>query len=96
MITDTEARKIASDWHGGQGSALYAFSSTGAIDTARDDHNLYQEISDAIGSIQKQAAQQSIGMPEYRRSSRQLFGIRDYILEHKARGPVEGWSKLTW
>ena len=31
MITEAEARKIASEWHGGQWSPLYAFSSTGTI-----------------------------------------------------------------
>ena len=30
-ITEGEARLIASQWHGGQNSALYAFSSTGTI-----------------------------------------------------------------
>ena len=44
MITDNEARNIAAQWHGGMGTALYAFASTGAIDTGRDDHNLEQEV----------------------------------------------------
>lgn len=29
--TDTRARKIASEWHGGQSSPLYALASTGSI-----------------------------------------------------------------
>lgn len=28
---DTRARKIASEWHGGMNTALYAFASSGAI-----------------------------------------------------------------
>jgi hypothetical protein len=31
MISGTTARRIASEWHGGQSSALYAFASTGTI-----------------------------------------------------------------
>jgi hypothetical protein len=31
MMTDSEARTVASWWHGGQASALYSFVSTGAI-----------------------------------------------------------------
>ncbi len=31
MIGHSEARMIAADWHGGQWSALYALSSSGAI-----------------------------------------------------------------
>ena len=31
MINDTQAQKIVGDWHGGGGSALYQFASTGAI-----------------------------------------------------------------
>lgn len=32
IITDGQARRIASEWHGGQWSTLYSFTSTGAID----------------------------------------------------------------
>lgn len=28
-MTEDEARRVAGDWHGGQWSALYAFTSTG-------------------------------------------------------------------
>lgn len=31
MITDLQTRKIASEWHGGQSSPLYALTSSGAI-----------------------------------------------------------------
>lgn len=31
IITDGQARRIASEWHGGQGSALYSLVSCGAI-----------------------------------------------------------------
>lgn len=36
MITESEARAIAADWHGGQASALYAFSSSGHVDSSTE------------------------------------------------------------
>ena len=36
MLTDLQARKLASEWHGGQWTGLYALSSSGAIIV---DHN---------------------------------------------------------
>lgn len=36
MITESEARAIAADWHSGQASALYAFSSSGHIDSSTE------------------------------------------------------------
>ena len=46
MITDQEAQRIASEWHGGAGSALYQFTSTGAI--ADSEH----EPIDLLGELQ--------------------------------------------
>ncbi len=31
MITESEARAIAADWHGGQWSPLYSFASSGSL-----------------------------------------------------------------
>jgi hypothetical protein len=32
VISDGQARRIASEWHGGMGSALYSLASSGAVD----------------------------------------------------------------
>ncbi len=32
VIGDGQARRIASEWHGGMGSALYSFASSGSVD----------------------------------------------------------------
>lgn len=81
VITNLEARVIASQWHGGQMSALYSFASCGAI---RDDlsdecrytfHTSYSDASD---------------------SPRELLALRDYVNFYGLRGPVEGWSQLHW
>lgn len=53
MITDVEARRIACDWHGGGGSALYALCSTGAItdDTARECRNTMATNGEVYGDL---------------------------------------------
>jgi len=91
MITDTEARRIADQWHGGGGTALYAFASTGAIDTARADHSIWLEITNTLNDIENAG--------EYADADRhvnELFELRNYIMHHETRGPVPGWADLTW
>lgn len=85
MITDTEARKIASEWHGGGGTALYAFSSTGAIDTARANHDIRQEILNDFASTVPGSD-----------DAKNLIDLLKYTVDHRTRGPVDGWSSLTW
>lgn len=38
MLTLEQARKVASDWHGGQSSALYSFASTGRLFKPLNDY----------------------------------------------------------
>lgn len=84
MNDDTRARKIASDWHGGGGSAVYALASTGAIDTARDDHNLLDEINDCYPSAHDEDDFQDIEW------------LTLYVRKRGTRGPVAGWNDLHW
>lgn len=91
MITDLEARKIASEWHGGGGTALYAFTSTGAIDTARGDHNAATEVDNAIADEVARRGGTFDGPDETN-----LWDLFDYIANTGTRGPVPGWSDLTW
>jgi hypothetical protein len=83
MISDLDARRIASDWHGGQGTALYAFASTGAIDTARADHDLLREVNATIKA-------------EHPPVGHDLYILYAYVHNHNARGPQPGWNDLTW
>jgi hypothetical protein len=46
MINDGQARRIASEWHGGQVSALYSLASCGAITECTRD-----EISDELQQL---------------------------------------------
>ena len=91
MITDTESRKIASEWHGGGGTALYAFSSTGAINTARADHDIIAEINDCRPDGESISELWKLVGYVYANSSTNPDDDEDIT-----RGPVEGWSKLPW
>jgi hypothetical protein len=44
---DVTAQAIAALWHGGGGTALYQFASTGAIDVDAIRHELIREYADA-------------------------------------------------
>ncbi len=98
MISDTEARRIASEWHGGGGTALYAFASTGAIDTARADHALTTEIDDCIAYIDDPSNRRDKHWTDdVALADRQkLLNLSDYVAKHGARGPVDGWGELSW
>lgn len=47
MIATSEARRIASEWHSGQTSALYAFASSGSI-TPNLVHEIQIEINGCV------------------------------------------------
>ena len=44
MISDGQARRIASEWHGGMSSALYSLASSGAIDPDRVRDEISREL----------------------------------------------------
>lgn len=50
MITLETARQIAKEWHSGQTSALYAFASTGNVDSA-PFHDYMREITECQDSL---------------------------------------------
>lgn len=78
MINDGQARRIASEWHGGMASALYSLGSSGAInlDRARD------EISRALWRL-------DVG--EVRR---ELLALDKYVRTAGACPAQAGWSRL--
>lgn len=95
MLTDTEARKIASEWHGGVGTALYAFASTGAIDTARPDHSCAEEIRDELRQNQTEYDRARRTNDEFFDNIDELRDILFYVLHHGTRGPQPGWADLS-
>jgi hypothetical protein len=97
MISDLEARKIASEWHGGGGTALYAFTSTGAIDTG---NKLVNEIHGNVNGIQVRLNDQGYtakgqSMMLYIEIE-PLMQLLEYVTHHGTRGPQPGWNDLTW
>ena len=83
MITDAEAKRIASEWHGGGGTALYALASTGAIDTARWDHRLEFDIISECRRVVRSGKTED---------AKELYSLWEYVAVNGPRGPVDGWS----
>ncbi|UNQ40936.1 hypothetical protein MPC38_06710 [Prescottella equi] len=79
-ISDAGARVIASMLHNGQGSAMYALSSSGAILEGLDGEISRDEVmantADLL-EIQRWAGE-----------------LRTYVEQREDHGPVEGWHKL--
>ena len=78
VITDGQARRIASDWHGGISSALYSLASSGAIDLHR-----------VRGEISRELWQLDVG--EVRR---ELLALDKYVRTAGERPTQAGWSRL--
>lgn len=76
-ISDTDAQRTASDWHGGGGSALYQFASTGAI------------VPGLLSEIDSCIAYDGCGGIET--ASDTLRGLRAYVETSGERGPVSDW-----
>lgn len=83
MITDGQARKIASEWHGGQSSPLYSLASTGAIN-----------LPDVLHEIMVDAA--AVGPENSPGQLDALVALDDYVHTVGARGPVTGWSDIDF
>lgn len=82
MITDGQARKIASDWHGGQSSPLYSLASTGAI------------VADVLDEIMADAS--SVGPENTPGQLDALLALIEYCTFEGPRGPVAGWSDIDF
>jgi hypothetical protein len=79
VISDACARMIASQWHGGQFSALYALASSGAIEAV----DVSRELQGVQAVTQRPASHTA-----------ELNALAAYVRHHGARGPVPGWSSL--
>ncbi len=89
MIQHRTARRIASEWHGGGGSALYALSSTGAIDTAWTGHDAELEVLRCLDGDEFTAAL-LVGMPRTREREN-LHNLLAYVRHYGPRAAVAGW-----
>lgn len=79
-ISDSAARVIASQWHGGQASELYSFSSTGCIG---------EGLLDEIQRESRNAAEQQLY--DY---LVHLIALEQYVEAREDTDAVPGWSQL--
>jgi hypothetical protein len=84
MISDRTAQHIASLWHGGGGSPLHQFASTGTI------HNLViQEVHNNIdGELHEFVG---YGEKERVRNVKELTRLLEYLVLKGHREPQQGW-----
>lgn len=79
IISDTAARMIASQFHGGQASAMYSLASTGAIN---------------MGGLKPELTQTYVENTDFPDEASKLEYLAIYLLHHGDRGPVDGWHTL--
>lgn len=92
MISDLEARRIASGWHGGGGSPSYQFLSVGRITP-----QLKEELEDAMSDIHFNAQRGNFPPThEVIIDVIELARLIDYVSFHGVRDFAFGWSGLTW
>jgi DNA-binding PadR family transcriptional regulator len=78
MISDGQARRIASEWHGGMSSALYALTSCGAIDLDRARDEITRELLKLeVGEVR-----------------RELLALDKYVRTAGERTAVAEWFRL--
>jgi len=78
MISDGQARRIASESHGGMSSALYSLASSGAIDLDRTRDEISRELWQLdVGEVR-----------------RELLALDKYVRTASARPVQSGWSRL--
>lgn len=80
MLTDTEARRTATEWAGGSERDLTALSTSGAI----GDKILFE-----IEYVTRRFAETS-------KDRENLTKLAVYCLNKGMRGPVEGWANLNY
>lgn len=79
-LTDLQARKLASEWHGGGGTKLYVLASSGAILAGVE-----KEIDNAIFVNHYESE-----------NIQELQALLDYVDSKGRRGPQRGWGCLSW
>jgi len=84
LIPDREVRKCAAEWHGGQGSALLALATSGAI------------LEDCAREVRLDMASLVLDTDENRRQYARLASLLAYVEACGPRGPVLGWSEVTF
>lgn len=88
VISDGKARRIASEWHGGQTTALLSFSTTGMIDDRVTD-----EVQTEIDLLQASERPDCTEAERVQYLS-ELADLQHYLWDAGHRTPVDGWSRV--
>ena len=80
LMSDAQARVTAMQWHGGGGSELYAFGSSGAVPW---------DAAGLLGEIHEESTRAAV--PASREA---LKALGRYIEATPPRDPQPGWSNL--
>ena len=86
-ISDGTARRIASEWHGGQASGLCSFSTTGMI-----DDRVMDEVAIEINVLVTEGG--DCEREEAVRHIADLANLQAYLWDRGHRTPVDGWSRV--
>lgn len=76
------ARRIANEWHGGQGSAMCAFATSGAVLEGALAEEIRYELLHADVDVQGETAID------------ELTWLAEYVQMIPQRGPCSGWSEI--
>lgn len=78
LIGDGQARRVASEWHGGMSSALYSLASSGAVDLGRVRDEISRELLKLdVGKVR-----------------RELLALDKYVRTAGERTAVAEWFRL--
>ncbi|MDX8143291.1 hypothetical protein SK854_14275 [Lentzea sp. BCCO 10_0061] len=76
MISDGQARRIASDWHGGMSSALYSLASSGAVDLDRARDEISRELQNLdVGEIRREL----LALDKYVRTAGERTAVAEWF-----------------
>lgn len=82
-----QVRRIASEWHGGQGSPSYALASSGAI-LPGCSTELWASVADARHQLE-----QGLDSELTHLDVQELAALAEWVERTGVRGPIAGWHK---
>jgi hypothetical protein len=76
MISDGQARRITSEWHGGMSSALYSLASSGAVDLDRARDEISRELlSLDVGEVRREL----LALDKYVRTAGERTAVAEWF-----------------
>lgn len=92
MISDADAQAIAAEWHGGGGSAIYAFASTGTIHDGWANGGYLNTADEVCKDLAHIVTHATVGEDQIHQL-RDLTDLLEYLIETGPRDPVENWYR---